>query len=341
MSYIGVQPGVGQYRKLDDISGSFNGATTTFTTSVGGINVTAGSPQQLLVSVGGVIQQPVTDYSTSTNSITFSTAPAAGLDFFAVLMGDAINIGIPSDGSVTTAKLGADLTVDLASGTAAAPSLTFDSNTGLFSSGADEVAISTGGSQRATVDSFGYLTGTVNGLGNGLYLANQFYRLNSGNVGSNATGAQSVFGVGVSLIANTVYAFESFYVLQKSAGTTSHTIAVSFGGTAGLNNINYGIIWNRDNTTAASSNMTGIASAYQSFATSASSLVLTSAIASSGQTITLKLSGTVSISTAGTFIPQYTLSAAPGGAYTTLTGSYFKIAALGAAGANTSIGSWA
>ena len=157
MAYIGVQPTAGQYRKLDDISGSFNGSTTTFTTSVAGENVTAATPQQLLVSVGGVIQQPVTDYTTSTNSIIFSTAPASGLDFFAVLMGDSVNIGTPSDGSVTTAKLGADLTVDLASGTAAAPSLTFDSNTGLFSPGADEVAISTGGTQRATVDSSGRL----------------------------------------------------------------------------------------------------------------------------------------------------------------------------------------
>ncbi|NBX48927.1 hypothetical protein EBT25_03120 [bacterium] len=207
-----------------------------------------------------------------------------------------------------------------------------------FSTTADGASSPT---ERARLNNLGYLTGTVNGLGSGLYLANQFYRLNSGNVGSNATGAQSVFGVGVSLIADTVYAFESFYVLQKSAGTTSHTVAVSFGGTAGLNNINYGIIWNRDNTAAASSNMTGIAGAYQSFATAASSLVLTSAIASANQTITLKLSGTVSISTAGTFVPQYALSFAPGGAYTTLAGSYFKIAALGAAGANTSIGSWA
>ena len=153
MSYIGVQPGVGQYRKLDDISGSFNGATTTFTTSVDGINVTAGSPQQLLVSVGGVIQQPVTDYSTSTNSITFSTAPAGGLDFFAVLMGDAINVGIPSDGSVTSAKLNSDLTIDLASGTAGAPSLTFDSDTGLYSPGANAVGIATNGTAAVTVDS--------------------------------------------------------------------------------------------------------------------------------------------------------------------------------------------
>ena len=107
MSYIGTQPIVGQYRKLDDISSGFNGSTTTFTTSVGSQNVTAGTPQQLLVSVGGVIQQPNTDYTTSTNSITFTTPPASGLDFFAVLMGDTLNIGTPSDGTVTLSKMNA------------------------------------------------------------------------------------------------------------------------------------------------------------------------------------------------------------------------------------------
>lgn len=157
MSYIGVQPTAGQYRQLDDISGSFNGATVTFTTSVGGLNVTAGSAEQLLVSLGGVIQNPGADYSVSTNSITFTTAPGSGLDFFAILMGDAVNVGTPADGSVTSVKLASDLTVDLASGTVSAPSLTFDANTGLFSPGADEVAVSVGGSEAYRVDSSGRL----------------------------------------------------------------------------------------------------------------------------------------------------------------------------------------
>ena len=43
----------------------------------------------------------------------------------------------------------------------------------------------------------------------------------------------------------------------------------------------------------------------------------------------------------GTFIPQYQLSAAPGGAYTTQIGSYFKLSPLGVSGSNTSIGTWA
>jgi hypothetical protein len=108
MSYIGTQPVLGQYRQLDNIAPSFNGVTTTFTTSVGGQSVTAGSAQQLLVSLGGVIQQPNANYTVNTNSITFLTPPAAGLSFFAVLMGNSLNIGTPSDGTVTSAKLAAN-----------------------------------------------------------------------------------------------------------------------------------------------------------------------------------------------------------------------------------------
>ena len=110
MAYLGTEPVVGQYRKLDNISGSFNGSTTTFNLTVSTAPVTAGTAQQLLISVGGVIQEPNTNYTVSTNTITFLTAPAAGLSFFGVLMGDTLNIGTPSDGTITRSKLANDFT---------------------------------------------------------------------------------------------------------------------------------------------------------------------------------------------------------------------------------------
>ena len=161
MAYVGNQPARGQWRKLTDISGSFNGVTTTFTTSVppgtSEYYVTAGSASQLLISLGGVIQQPDTDYTVSTNSITFTTAPAAGLSFFGVLCGDALNTGTPSDGSVTTAKLAGSLSVGLTGGSASTPSLYFtsDANTGIYSPGSDQVAISTSGTGRLFITSTG------------------------------------------------------------------------------------------------------------------------------------------------------------------------------------------
>ena len=111
MAYVGNQPARGQWRKLSDISSGFDGVITTFTTSVppgtSGYFVTAGSASQLLISLGGVIQEPDVDYTVSTNSITFTTPPTGGLSFFGVLCGDALNVGTPGDGTVTTSKLAA------------------------------------------------------------------------------------------------------------------------------------------------------------------------------------------------------------------------------------------
>ena len=171
MSYIGNAPTVGQWRKLTDISPSFDGVTTSFITSVppgtSAYYVTAGSANQLIISLGGVIQQPDVDYSVSTNNITFTTAPAAGLDFFGILAGDALNTAAPSDGTITSAKLAGNLTVDLAAGSAANPSLTFDANTGLYSTAEDEVAISTGGTERIRIGTAGQI-----GLGGANYGTN-------------------------------------------------------------------------------------------------------------------------------------------------------------------------
>lgn len=111
MAYIGTEPIVGQYRKLDSIAASFNGSATTFNLTVGSVPVTAGTAYQLLISVGGVVQEPGVDYTVSTNTITFTTAPTTGLSFFGVLMGDTLNIGTPSDGTITDAKLGSITTL--------------------------------------------------------------------------------------------------------------------------------------------------------------------------------------------------------------------------------------
>jgi len=181
VAYLGVQPTAGQYRKLDDISGSFNGSTVTFTTQVGGQNVTAGSAQSILVSLGGVIQSPGTNYSVSTNSITFVTAPAAGLSFFAILLGEAVNTGTPSDGTVTPAKLStggpswnsSGNVILQTAGTTAAPALqpTGDTNTGIYFPAADSIGFVEGGAEAARFDSSGrFLVGTSTSRGNGSLL---------------------------------------------------------------------------------------------------------------------------------------------------------------------------
>jgi hypothetical protein len=74
---------------------AFNGSLTDFTLRINGIGFTpAGSVANLIVSLGGVIQQPGTDYNivqsppgTNTNTIRFTTAPASGTNNFIVALG--------------------------------------------------------------------------------------------------------------------------------------------------------------------------------------------------------------------------------------------------------------
>ena len=107
MPYLGPQPKLGRNREVDDISSGFNGSTTAFTLQVSGSNVSPGTANEITVSLGGVIQNPGTDYTIAGSTLTFTTAPASGLSFFAVVLGQGIDrdVGTPSDSSVTAAKL--------------------------------------------------------------------------------------------------------------------------------------------------------------------------------------------------------------------------------------------
>ena len=107
MGYVGPEPKLGRNREVDDISSSFNGNTTAFTLQVGGLNVSPGSANDIIVSLGGVVQNPNTDYTVAASTLTFTTAPASGLGFFAVVLGQGIDsdVATPSDQSVSAAKL--------------------------------------------------------------------------------------------------------------------------------------------------------------------------------------------------------------------------------------------
>ncbi len=77
---------------VDDIASSFDGITQNFSLFLDGVPVRPASPEALLVSIGGVVQEPNIDYTISDNIITFSTPPEPGLFFFAVSYGSAFNI---------------------------------------------------------------------------------------------------------------------------------------------------------------------------------------------------------------------------------------------------------
>ena len=105
MPYIGKQLSNGNYLKLDDISSSFNGSTTTFSLTNGGSAYYPGSELSILVSVGGVIQEPESAYQINNDEITFANAPTAQDSFFCVVLGDALGIGVPGNNTVNGAQM--------------------------------------------------------------------------------------------------------------------------------------------------------------------------------------------------------------------------------------------
>ena len=108
MAYIGPQPKLGQNREVDDISSGFNGSTTAFTLQVGGSNASPGSANNIIVSVNSVVLNPNTAYTVNGSTITFTTAPTNGHAFFGLLLGQGIDAGEVSNGSVSTVKLADD-----------------------------------------------------------------------------------------------------------------------------------------------------------------------------------------------------------------------------------------
>ena len=105
MAYIGPAPNPGQNREVDDISSGFNGSEVNFTLQVNSQNVSPGSANAIIVSLGGVIQNPGTDYTVAASTITFTTNPASGLSFFGLVLGQSVDTEGTADNSITTAKI--------------------------------------------------------------------------------------------------------------------------------------------------------------------------------------------------------------------------------------------
>ncbi len=118
MAYIGKQPIIGNFQICDAIS-TVNGQAA-YTLQVGGANVSPETVNNMIVSVNGVIQKPTASYTVSGSTITFTSNLVTGdvIDFIQIL-GNVLDLGTPSDATVTTAKIadGAVTSAKLASGT--------------------------------------------------------------------------------------------------------------------------------------------------------------------------------------------------------------------------------
>ena len=108
MSYIGKQPVVGNFQVCDAIT-VVNGQAA-YTMQVSSANVEPENANHMLVSLNGILQKPGSSFTISGATITFASNLATGdvIDFI-ILLGNVLDIGTPSDATVTNAKLGTDL----------------------------------------------------------------------------------------------------------------------------------------------------------------------------------------------------------------------------------------
>jgi hypothetical protein len=109
MSYLGQAPYSGNFSKLDTIV--FDSVTSTFALKVSTVDYFPGSAIGLLISIGGVIQEPFVDYVINGSTITFTSPPTTGASFFGMSLGRAVDIGTVADGSITDAKLAAPVSI--------------------------------------------------------------------------------------------------------------------------------------------------------------------------------------------------------------------------------------
>jgi hypothetical protein len=85
---------------LDDISSQFNGITTSFSLTSGGTSVIPIKSAQLVINLGGIVQDPSDDYFVNGSTISFSEPPETGLSFSGISLGPAIPISNILDGSI-------------------------------------------------------------------------------------------------------------------------------------------------------------------------------------------------------------------------------------------------
>ena len=111
MAYIGKTPVIGNFQVCDAIS--VVDAQAAYTMQVGGVNVSPESANHMLVSLNGILQAPTSSFTVSGSTITFASALETGdvIDFIQIL-GNVLDLGVPSDNTVSLAKLTATGTKD-------------------------------------------------------------------------------------------------------------------------------------------------------------------------------------------------------------------------------------
>jgi len=171
MAYIGREPQIGNFQVCDAIS-VVNGQAA-YTMQVSSVNVSPETANHMLVSLNGVLQAPGSSYTVSGSTITFASNLVTGdvIDFIQIL-GSVLDLGVPSDSTVSLAKLTATGTKDATTflrgdNTFAAAGITEADQFRLTANqSAGTNAVVTSNLERVDTDGFGLLgTGLTNSSG--------------------------------------------------------------------------------------------------------------------------------------------------------------------------------
>jgi hypothetical protein len=324
--------------------GTFTAVPTD--TLLGTVNFSAadGAKFRPVASIRGISAGAVSTTS-APGYLSISTIPALSTSFVERLRVTSNgNIVVGGDDGTSSATGNTIRAANVGSlGNTAGPNLTIAAGNGTGTGGSGSLVLQTappttsGTTQptmvdRLTIQNSGAMFSKYSSMGSGAVNSNYYYELTSNRVGTNVNTAQSIFGVGLPVLANTAYGFEMVVILTKTAGTTSHTLSLLFTGPT-FYSLSYTAITNlKANPT------TGItAPDAMYFTQSAAAQVAMSATSTAGVSFLALVKGVFSTdSTPGTFTPNYQLSAAPGGAYSTISGSYINVYPL----SGTSIGGW-
>jgi hypothetical protein len=167
MAYIGREPQIGNFQICDAISTVNNQAA--YTMQVATVDVSPESANHMIVSLNGVIQKPTDAYTVSGSTITFAANLVTGdvIDFIQIL-GNVLDLGVPSDGTVTSAKITYPLTTFSSTGiddNATSTAITIDSSENVGIGTASPVSL---GANITTLE----ITGGSTIRQGGIYLSN-------------------------------------------------------------------------------------------------------------------------------------------------------------------------
>jgi hypothetical protein len=102
MAYIGKTPVIGNFQVCDALTAT---TTDTYALTVDSVAVSPQSANHCLVSLNGILQAPTTSFTISGSNIVFASALTASDSIdFVMILGNVLDLGVPSDGTITHSK---------------------------------------------------------------------------------------------------------------------------------------------------------------------------------------------------------------------------------------------